>query len=108
MCSTASVVYSHCNATILFFTSCNMPILSVIVKNANISCNFEVGFCGWGNDNTNRQKWLLNSGSTKSARTGPTNDNTFGTREGRNLSFLVSTKCVSKLPTTGVIFRLSL
>ena len=57
-----------------------------VVKNARISCSFESGACGWGNDDKNKQKWLLNSGATKSSKTGPSNDNTFGTGKGITLT----------------------
>jgi len=68
----------------------SMKLQNENLKNANISCDFEDSSCGWGNDFTNRQKWLLNSGPTKSAGTGPTNDNTFGTREGAYVYFEAS------------------
>eukprot|EP00794_Sanderia_malayensis_P012677 gene12677-13978_t len=41
------------------------------LKDANISCNFESGACGWKNDVTDRLDWVTHSGPTRSSETGP-------------------------------------
>jgi len=51
---------------------------------APVACTFEKGICKWANDRTrDTMDWILNSGSTPSQGTGPTNDHTLNSAKGR-------------------------
>lgn len=46
-------------------------------------CSFENGFCGLKHDKNTESQWLLNSGKTSSAHTGPSYDHTTFSEKGR-------------------------
>ncbi|CAB3992768.1 MAM and LDL-receptor class A domain-containing 1-like [Paramuricea clavata] len=63
--------------------SCVPSISTTTIPSITDNCNFENGWCIWGNVN---KLWYRHSGGTKSSRTGPTGDNS-GLKGGHYIYF---------------------
>lgn len=53
-----------------------------------VTCDFELDFCGWTQDQTDEFDWTRDAGGTGSSNTGPSYDHSTGTAEG---SFIFNT-----------------
>jgi hypothetical protein len=51
-----------------------------ILDGNTVSCNFDIGYCGWTQMRTDQFDWSRKKGSTSSSRTGPTRDHTSGSK----------------------------
>ena len=58
----------------------------MILESHSLNCNFENGdTCLWRNDKTDQSEWTLQTQGTDTSGTGPDNDHTLGTVNGKHI-----------------------